>query len=143
MGLVQAHNINGRFLIQKKKKIKPASEHQIGDKRTKNPLPVNALADESPRRESRLRTPPTSIRKPCQISSSLVFAAKRDGSQKMQPASSSAIIRESALKGRLSIIAYNVAIIFHQCFSSPALVASTCSSASAVMTPNAQARSVP
>lgn len=33
------------------------------------------------------------------------FAAKRDGSQKMQPASSNAITKESARNGRLSITA--------------------------------------
>jgi hypothetical protein len=36
---------------------------------------------------------------------SLVFAAKREGSQKIQPASTNAIIKESALNGRLSITA--------------------------------------
>ena len=50
-------------------------------------------------------------RKPCQISSSLVLAAKRDGSQNMQPANTIASTNESARKGRLSIALYTIAIM--------------------------------
>lgn len=49
---------------------------------------------------------------PCQISSVLVLAANRDGSQNIHPASTIAITKESALNGRLSITAYSFAIIW-------------------------------
>jgi hypothetical protein len=88
----------------KEEKEQTQSEHDISDKRTKNPLPVNGTRTEAHAVNNAAQTAHIS-KKPCQISSSLVFAAKRDGSQKMQPASSSAINKESALNGRLSIIA--------------------------------------
>ena len=65
-----------------------------------------AIMDKRPLRALSLLITPLQTahisKKPCQISSSLVFAAKRDGSQKMQPASSSAINKE----GRKFLWAY-------------------------------------
>ena len=88
----------------KEEKEQAQNEHNISDKRTKNSLPVNGARTEAHAVDNAGTNRPHQ-QETVQISSSLVLAAKRDGSQKMQPASASAINKESALNGRLSIIA--------------------------------------
>lgn len=88
----------------KEEKEQAQNEHNISDKRTKIPCQWMARGRKPTPWITPVHTAHIS-RKPCQISSSLVLAAKRDGSQKMQPASASAINKESALNGRLSDIA--------------------------------------
>ena len=82
----------------KEEENQPDNENNIGKQWAKNPLPKNLLRTKA-HAVNHTSTDGHISNKPCQISSSLVFAAKRDGSQNIHPANRSAITKESARRG--------------------------------------------
>ncbi|SUH20823.1 Uncharacterised protein [Salmonella enterica subsp. enterica] len=96
-----------RFLIHKKKKIRPT----IRTISARSGQKIPCQCTDSGRKPTPWIMPAQTAHisnNPCQISSVLVLAANRDGSQNIHPASTIAITKESALNGRLSHYRINI-----------------------------------